>query len=134
MPGGDRTGPLGMGPRTGRVAGLCAGFGMPGFAKPRGVGGYGRGGGMGSGLGSGGGYDRGWCHRFFATGIVGRGRGRGSRFSPGYGYPDEHAENPQYENTKATMEEEAEYLKSARDDINKRLDAIQAKMESVKRS
>ena len=27
MPFGDRTGPLGLGPRTGRVMGYCAGFG-----------------------------------------------------------------------------------------------------------
>ncbi|RLI76297.1 hypothetical protein DRP04_12770 [Archaeoglobales archaeon] len=31
MPGGDRTGPWGMGPRTGRGAGFCSGYGMPGF-------------------------------------------------------------------------------------------------------
>jgi len=34
MPFGDRTGPLGLGPRTGRAAGFCAGYGMPGFANP----------------------------------------------------------------------------------------------------
>ena len=33
MPGGDRTGPMGQGPMTGRGAGYCAGFGMPGYAK-----------------------------------------------------------------------------------------------------
>jgi len=31
MPGGDRTGPWGEGPRTGRRAGFCSGYGMPGF-------------------------------------------------------------------------------------------------------
>ncbi len=31
MPGGDRTGPWGMGPRTGRRAGFCSGYRMPGF-------------------------------------------------------------------------------------------------------
>jgi hypothetical protein len=31
MPRGDRTGPLGLGPRTGRGAGYCAGHSMPGF-------------------------------------------------------------------------------------------------------
>ncbi|GAG62874.1 unnamed protein product [marine sediment metagenome] len=31
MPGGDRTGPMGMGPMTGRAAGYCAGFASPGF-------------------------------------------------------------------------------------------------------
>ena len=31
MPGGDRTGPWGMGPRTGRGAGYCSGYRVPGF-------------------------------------------------------------------------------------------------------
>ena len=33
MPGGDRTGPMGMGPRTGRAAGFCSGYGFPGYAN-----------------------------------------------------------------------------------------------------
>ena len=31
MPGGDGTGPWGMGPRSGRRAGFCSGYGIPGF-------------------------------------------------------------------------------------------------------
>ena len=62
MPGGDRTGPRGMGAMTGRTAGYCAGFGFPGYANPitgRGFGmGFGRGiGAWGRGFGGGG---RGW--------------------------------------------------------------------------
>jgi hypothetical protein len=38
MPGGDRTGPLGLGARTGRGLGYCAGFGGPGFSAGRGWG------------------------------------------------------------------------------------------------
>ncbi|MBA7569646.1 hypothetical protein ES708_11387 [subsurface metagenome] len=34
MPGGDRTGPTGMGPMTGRGVGYCAGYQVPGFANP----------------------------------------------------------------------------------------------------
>ncbi|MCQ5376123.1 MAG: DUF5320 domain-containing protein [Methanomassiliicoccales archaeon] len=34
MPGGDGTGPLGLGPMTGRRAGYCAGFPVPGYANP----------------------------------------------------------------------------------------------------
>jgi len=34
MPFGDGTGPMGLGPMTGRGAGFCAGFGTPGFANP----------------------------------------------------------------------------------------------------
>jgi len=48
MPGGDRTGPLGMGPMTGRDAGFCAGFAMPGFMNSWGA--YGMGFGRGRGF------------------------------------------------------------------------------------
>jgi len=34
MPAGDRTGPLGLGPITGRAAGYCAGYPVPGYANP----------------------------------------------------------------------------------------------------
>jgi uncharacterized protein DUF5320 len=65
MPRGDRTGPNGMGPMTGRGAGLCAGYDMPGYANqgaaPRGGMGYGRGGGGG----------RGRRNQFYATGLPG---------------------------------------------------------------
>ena len=43
MPGGDGTGPGGMGPMTGRAAGYCAGYPVPGFINPipgRAVGGW----------------------------------------------------------------------------------------------
>lgn len=46
MPRGDRTGPRGMGPKTGRGAGLCAGNQGQGAVNPaagRGPGGRGRG-------------------------------------------------------------------------------------------
>ncbi len=45
MPRGDGTGPAGMGPMTGRGAGFCAGFRVPGFLNSspgRGLG-FGRG-------------------------------------------------------------------------------------------
>ena len=34
MPRGDGTGPAGMGPMTGRAAGYCAGFPVPGYMNP----------------------------------------------------------------------------------------------------
>lgn len=34
MPGGDGTGPLGRGPRSGRGAGYCSGYHRPGYANP----------------------------------------------------------------------------------------------------
>ncbi len=59
MPRGDRTGPTGQGPRTGRAAGFCAGYDVAGCDNPeprRGAGmgrgrGWGRGRGMGRGYG-----------------------------------------------------------------------------------
>lgn len=61
MPGGDRTGPAGVGPMTGRGMGYCAGNPQPDAATPF------RGMGMGRGMG------RGW------------GRGRGFGFRAGLG-------------------------------------------------
>ena len=61
MPAGDRTGPMGQGPMTGRALGFCAGFDSPGYVK-------GVGGGIGRGYGP------------------GRGMGRGLRFRGGRGY------------------------------------------------
>ncbi len=43
MPRGDRTGPAGQGPMTGRGMGYCAGFNAPGFMNPRPGRGFGRG-------------------------------------------------------------------------------------------
>ena len=64
MPGGDRTGPRGLGARTGRVLGYCAGYDAPGSAYGPGFG-YGRGGGRGMAWnsGRGRGYGRGWGYR-----------------------------------------------------------------------
>lgn len=58
MPQGDRTGPQGQGPRTGRALGFCSGYNTPGNTK-----GFdeemGRGFGSGRGKGRGMGYGRG---------------------------------------------------------------------------
>lgn len=48
MPRGDRTGPAGLGPVTGRRAGYCAGYGMPGYTNNA----VGSGRGFGSGYGA----------------------------------------------------------------------------------
>jgi hypothetical protein len=63
MPRRDRTGPMGFGPLTGRAAGFCAGYNMPGHMNPmQGKGFWGRG-------SAGGG--RGWRNWFYATGLPG---------------------------------------------------------------
>ena len=61
MPGGDRTGPRGAGPMTGRAAGYCAGYAAPGYANP----------GPGRMIGRGGGGGRGWRNQYYATGLPG---------------------------------------------------------------
>ncbi len=61
MPGGDGTGPAGMGPMTGRAMGWCVGNAGPGFTQ------------MGPGLSPGFGRGRGgWGRRnwFYATGLT----------------------------------------------------------------
>lgn len=71
MPGGDGTGPMGMGQMTGRAAGFCAGYSVPGYANPvQGRGGMGFGMGFGRGRAFGGG-GRGWRNRYYATGMTG---------------------------------------------------------------
>jgi hypothetical protein len=98
MPGGDRTGPRGMGAMTGRATGYCAGFGVPGYANPipgRGFGmGFRRGGGaQGRGFGGGG---RGWRNMFYTTGQPGWMRFGG--YAAPYGYPAPYqAPNPEME-------------------------------------
>jgi hypothetical protein len=83
MPGGDRTGPLGMGPMSGRAAGLCAGNPVAGYMNPaRGWGGWPFGGQGWFGRGRG----RGFRNRFYATGLTGwqraGGWARGAYASP----------------------------------------------------
>lgn len=68
MPRGDRTGPTGMGPMTGRGAGFCAGYGVPGFKNTipaKGGMGFGRGCGRGFGMGMG--WRRGWNYQQVST-------------------------------------------------------------------
>jgi len=88
MPGGDRTGPMGMGPMTGRAAGYCAGYPVPGFMNPYGGRGFG-GGGWGRGFGGRGG-GRGWRHGYYATGLPGWARagwGAPAWGAPAWGVP-----------------------------------------------
>ncbi|MFH0759595.1 MAG: DUF5320 domain-containing protein [Bacteroidota bacterium] len=68
MPGGDRTGPSGEGPITGRGLGYCRGNDDPGISSSP----------WNPGRGFGRGFQRG-------PGF-GRGRGRGFRFRGGFGY------------------------------------------------
>ncbi len=110
MPGGDGTGPMGMGPMTGRAAGYCAGYGMPGYANPI----PGRGFGMGWGRGGGRGWR--WRHWYYATGLPGWARG----YAPPVGYAPT-----------TTPEQEAEFLKRQADWLQGQLDAIRKRIEEL---
>ena len=123
MPGGDRTGPRGMGERTGRATGYCAGFGVPGYANPI----PGRGSGMGFGRGGGawgrGGGGRGWRNMFYATGQPGWMRFGG--YAAPYGYPAPYqAPNPEME--KQALKSQADALQAEMDAIRKRIADIEA--------
>ena len=117
MPRGDGTGPRGLGPMSGRAAGYCAGYSVPGFMNP-----------YGGRLGLGFGYGRGF----------GRGRGYGRGFWPGYGYPMSYAPpiyggsgfyQPPIEPKQEIdmLNEEAKALKEQLDTINKRVSELKEK-------
>ncbi len=123
MPGGDKTGPMGDGPATGRAAGYCAGFSTPGFMNP--VPGRGSwGGGRGAGFrGRGGG--RGWRNRYYATGQPGWARaGWGPGPAP-YGTP--FAPSMTREQEVDLLREQANYFNEALEDIRKRIEELSAK-------
>ena len=101
MPRGNGTGPMGMGPMTGRAAGFCAGNGRAGFGNPA----YGRGRGMGGGFG------RGFRNTFFATGLPGWARFGGTGT---VGAADE----------RQVLASQADALRAQLDGIQKRLDQL----------
>ncbi len=121
MPRGDGTGPMGMGPMTGRAAGYCAGYGVPGYANPvggRGMG-FGGGRGMGRGRGRGRGFGRGWLG--------------GAAWGPAFGayaapYPPAYgaAYAPPPEVERDALQTQARNLEAALKEIRDRLDQIEA--------
>ena len=130
MPGGDGTGPAGLGPMTGRAAGFCAGYPVPGYMNPVGGRGYW---GWGRGFG-GGGFGRG---RGFGWGRAGYGfPAYGSAVNP-YVYggtvnPYAYGSVP-FTPTIAPQQEldglkgQAEYLEDALDGIKKRIEELESK-------
>ena len=123
MPYGDRSGPAGAGPMTGRAAGLCAGYDVPGYRNPAYGGGFGRGFGRGFGMGFGRGRGfrggrggHGWRNTYWATGQPGW-----ARFG-WYGTAPMAAPDPDAE--KQFLQEEAGYLRTQLDGIKKRLDSL----------
>lgn len=126
MPRGDATGPMGMGPMTGRGAGYCAGFGVPGYMNKipgRGFGmGFRRGAGFGGRGGRGGGF--GYRNRFFATGVPGWLASTGGIFS--VPYPETA---PDME--KQLLNNQAEILQKELNAIKKRLEELNTKAQKL---
>ena len=120
MPGGDRTGPAGIGPMTGRAAGLCAGYPVPGYMNPVGGRGFG---GRGRGFwGRGGG--RGWRNRFYATGLPGWARiGQPDWDDVSY-TPGMPTVRPEQELT--GLKQQAEHFENELDRINKRIEQLES--------
>ena len=124
MPGGDRTGPMGMGPMTGRGAGYCAGYPTPGFINRwagRGFGGGGRGRG------------RGWRNWFYATGVPGWQRAAWGwpsyGFAGGYGVPGAPvagAPGMTQDQELDLLRRQAEDFAGALDEIKRRIDELEA--------
>ncbi|UCC69120.1 MAG: DUF5320 domain-containing protein [Armatimonadota bacterium] len=125
MPRGDGTGPAGMGPMTGRAAGYCAGYSVPGFMNPYGGRGMGMAWGRGGGWGMGMAWRRGW------------GRG-GSDFWPGayapapygpptYGQPAWSA--PSREDETEMLRSQADWLKGQMDAVNERIQELEKEQD-----
>ncbi len=95
MPRGDRTGPQGLGPMTGRRAGYCAGYDAPGFETMNA--GYGRG------------FGRGYGHGFHGGGR-GFGRGYGYGWGRAYAAPDRETERRIVENRISDLKEQLKAL------------------------
>ncbi|MEZ5020695.1 MAG: DUF5320 domain-containing protein [Bacteroidales bacterium] len=83
MPAGDRTGPEGKGPRTGRGFGFCSGYDAPGNSR-RGGGRFGRGQGNSEGGGDGSGRGQGNSGSGGDGSGRGQGNGRGNRRGGGF--------------------------------------------------
>ncbi len=121
MPGGDRTGPGGMGSMTGRAAGYCAGYSVPGYANP--VGGrmgFGGGGGFGRGRGWGRGFGRGRGFGFGGTAY-----GYGVPYNPvayGGGYPYAQEVTPQQETD--MLKDQAKAMQDELKAINERISEL----------
>ncbi len=114
MPRGDRNGPNGYGPRTGRGLGFCSGYPTPGYLTDDGMG-WGRG--YGGGRGGGRGYGR------------GRGLGRGWNMYPPVNYAPVYPTPVSYDEEAYTknLENQVKYLEDSLKAVKEQLEAQKAK-------
>ena len=101
MPGRDGTGPRGMGPVSGKAAGYCVGQQAPGYASP----------GCDTGMGR------------------GFGRGRGRRFRGGITGISDAVPTATREQQLELLKRQAEYFKTAGEEISARINEIETAMK-----
>ncbi|MBC7333539.1 MAG: DUF5320 domain-containing protein [Actinobacteria bacterium] len=147
MPRGDGTGPMGLGPMTGRAAGYCAGYPVPGFMNPYGGRFFGAGGRLYAGAF---GRGRGFRNWYWATGLPGwyrYGIGlpawggavrpplyppyvyAGAPFSPPF---SGSAPGIDVEQEKNILKEQADFLKQQLGEIEKRLSELEKEEKEAK--
>ncbi|MFP4068194.1 MAG: DUF5320 domain-containing protein [Spirochaetaceae bacterium] len=117
MPRGDRRGPDGFGPMTGRGLGYCAGYETPGYMAPV----PGRGGGYGYGRGMA--WRRGWGRAPYMGGYY-----TGGPYAPAQAPPHAPGYAPAYppsrEQEIAALKRQAEYFEDG-------LEAVKARIEEL---
>jgi hypothetical protein len=112
-----------MGPMTGRAAGYCAGYAVPGFMNPDWGGFRGRGGGWG------------WRNWYRATGLTGwqrAGAGMSAFGGPWayagpYGYPPA----PTRKQEREALEGQIEYLEKTLGDLRARIDELETEPDEA---
>jgi hypothetical protein len=105
---------MSLGPMTGRAAGFCAGFSVPGYMNPiagRGYGGRGRGF-WGRGAG------RGFRNRYYATGLPAWTRA-------GFGFWPAPTQTVPAEHELAGLKQQAELMQDTLGRINKRIEQLE---------
>ena len=119
MPRGDRTGPGGQGPMTGRAAGYCSGYTTPGYVNPGGRF-------LGSGRGLSGGRGRGIRHRhwYYGPGQPGW-TGYDMDFPVGDMTGMPYQKNLESGDEKEFLSQQADYLRQQLDDIQKRMSELE---------
>ena len=126
MPRGDRSGPDGIGPMSGRAMGYCAGYDQPGFTA-------GPGGGRGRARGLGG-------RRRGFRGAYGRGFGPVPRYGyergPGYPWAGETGYGPAYtaEERKAMLQDELQGLEGRIESLRREIESIDTEGSSEPKS
>jgi len=129
MPRGNGTGPTGMGPMTGRGAGFCAGYDVPGYANPAASfrGGMGRAGAWGGG-------GRGFRNQYYATGLTGWQRGgRVPAAVPPQGYPVYPAYQPTPEQELSALRNQAKMMEEDLARAKEMISELESQKESSKK-